>query len=69
VGVRIGTPTMALSIPRTSTCIARAITTDGLIRFRKAVFPNLGDPHRILDDFLQFCNVVKPPFFKRGLFA
>lgn len=32
-------------------------------------FPNLGDPHRVLGDFLRFCNVVDPPFFERGLFA
>ncbi len=32
-------------------------------------FPDLADPHRVLDDFLRFCSVVDPPFFERGLFA
>ena len=32
-------------------------------------FGNLGDPRRVLHDFLGYCNVVKPPIIQRGLFA
>ena len=32
-------------------------------------FGYLGDPHRVLQDFLGYCNVVKPPIIQRGLFA
>ena len=32
-------------------------------------FADLGDPHRTLEDFLAYCNVVKPPIIQRGLFA
>ena len=32
-------------------------------------FRNLSDPNGTLSDFLLYCNVVRPPFFQRGLFA
>ncbi len=32
-------------------------------------FSNLDDPWQTLDDFMQFCNITKPPFVVRGLFT
>jgi len=32
-------------------------------------FPNLGDPWRTLEDFMQYCNIVDPPVIRRGLFT
>ena len=32
-------------------------------------FADLKDPRRILEDFIQFCNVVEPPVIRRGLFT
>ena len=32
-------------------------------------FSNLLDPWLTLEDFMRFCNVVEPPFIRRGLFT
>ena len=32
-------------------------------------FSNLPDAWLTLEDFMQFCNIIEPPFFQRGLFT
>jgi hypothetical protein len=32
-------------------------------------FTNLDDHWQVLQDFMRYCNVTKPPFFVRGLFT
>lgn len=32
-------------------------------------FTDLGDPWQILQDFVQFCNIVEPPIIQKGLFT
>ena len=32
-------------------------------------FPNLSDPQLMLKDFVHFCNIVKPPVIRWGLFS
>ena len=32
-------------------------------------FPNLTDAWQTLEDFMQYCNIVQPPFIRRGLFT
>ena len=32
-------------------------------------FSNLGDPWLTLEDFMRFCNIIQPPFIRRGLFT
>ena len=32
-------------------------------------FPNTNDLWRLLQDFMRFCNVTKPPVFRRGVFT
>lgn len=32
-------------------------------------FPNANDLWRLLQDFMRFCNITKPPVFRRGVFT
>jgi hypothetical protein len=32
-------------------------------------FPNMGDLWQTLEDFMRYCNVTEPPFFRKGLFS
>ncbi|MDE0330881.1 MAG: hypothetical protein OXL41_03350 [Nitrospinae bacterium] len=32
-------------------------------------FSSLGDTWLTLEDFMRFCNIVEPPFIRRGLFS
>lgn len=32
-------------------------------------FSDVNDPWRMLEDFMTFCNIVRPPRIRRGLFA
>ena len=32
-------------------------------------FSHLTDPWETLQDFMRFCNVIEPPFIRRGLFT
>lgn len=32
-------------------------------------FSSLGDTWLTLEDFMRFCNIVEPPFIRRGLFT
>ena len=32
-------------------------------------FADMGDPWQILQDFMQFCNIVEPPIIQKGLFT
>lgn len=32
-------------------------------------FTDLGDPWRMLEDSMRFCNIVQPPIIRRGLFT
>lgn len=33
------------------------------------VFSNIADPWQVLQDFMSYCNIVRPPNFQRGLFS
>lgn len=32
-------------------------------------FPNINDLWKTLEDFMGYCNIARPPFIERGLFA
>jgi hypothetical protein len=32
-------------------------------------FSNVDDPWQVLQDFMRFCNVIEPPYIRRGLFT
>ncbi len=32
-------------------------------------FPNTSDLWQLLQDFMRFCNITKPPIFRRGVFT
>jgi Family of unknown function (DUF6978) len=34
----------------------------------KDSFTNIGDIYKTLDDFMQYCNITKPPTIDKGLF-
>jgi hypothetical protein len=38
------------------------------IEVPKDKFPNIADLWQTLQDFMRYCNIVEPPFIKRGLF-
>ena len=32
-------------------------------------FPDSSDPWQLLEDFIGYCNIVRPPIIDRGVFA
>ncbi|VUX46051.1 conserved hypothetical protein [Candidatus Defluviicoccus seviourii] len=32
-------------------------------------FPSIDDHFRLLQDFMRYCNVTRPPHFNQGLFT